>query len=592
MSAQYEKNGSAASILAPVLSAKAVFRRFWPIARLERRWLIVGGLLLVASAACDTAAIWMFSVITDRVLTAGNLAAFWTPAVEWVALTLISGVLVFGGQYLTARAGERFLLRLRGRVFAHVQRLSPDFFESRKHGDLVARLSADVESVEALVNSGVVQAAISLLTVVFYAAGALLLRWELALVSFAAVPAFVLVAKKSSRRVNAIAREERASHGELVAVLEEGLANITLTQTCNRQGTEEQRVHEHGARWMRAKLTLVRLSALYSPVVHLLETICVLCVIGFGAWEITQHRLTLGGLFAFAAFLGYLYPPVQALGSLTMTVAAASTGAARLIELLDTEPTVADTPRSWALRAARGELRLESVSFGYPGAARAVLRDFSLTVHPGELVALTGASGAGKTTIAKLLLRFTEPTAGVIRLDGVDIRDLTLSSLRAAVTLLPQETLIFHGTIGENIAYGRQNATREQIVAAAEAADAHEFIMGLPDGYDTVIGQRGHGVSGGQRQRIGIARAMIADAPILVLDEPTANLDASSARRIAEPLRRLAGGRTTILITHDLDLAALADRIIVLGDVQGARGPKQAVAAPRIGTKRHSRLAS
>ncbi|GAA3535039.1 ABC transporter ATP-binding protein [Amycolatopsis ultiminotia] len=561
-----------APVLAPVLSARTVLRRFWPIARRERRWLILGALLMIVAAGCDTAAVWMFSVITDQALTTGNLAAFWTPALEWVALVTVSGGLVFGGQYLIARAGERFLLRLRDRVFAHVQQLSPDFLEKRKHGDLVARLTADVESVEALVNSGIVETAISLLTIVFFVAGALLLRWELALAAFVAVPVFALVAKKFSRRIGVVARQERAYHGELVAAVEEDLANVAATRVYNRQATEEKRLHAHGLRWMRTKLSLAKLGALYAPSVHLLETVCVLSVIGLGTWEIAQHRMTLGELFAFAAFLGYLYPPVQSLGTLTLTVAAASTGSARLIELLDAKPTVTDAPGARALHGVRGELRLERVSYHYPDTPQWVLRDFSLAVHPGELVAVTGVSGAGKSTIAKLLLRFADPDCGAVRLDGIDVRALTQHSLRSAVALLPQETPIFHATIADNIGYGRHGATMDQIVAAAEAADAHAFIAALPDGYDTVIGRNGYGVSGGQRQRIGIARALVAEAPVLVLDEPTANLDELSARRVVEPLRRLAGGRTTILITHDPALVAIADRTVVVSEGQAVTG--------------------
>ncbi|MBB4687208.1 ABC transporter ATP-binding protein [Amycolatopsis jiangsuensis] len=575
---QDSPHGVTATVLAPVLSARAVLRRFWPIARRERRWLALGALLLIGAAAGDAAAIWMFSVITDGALTTGNLSAFWVPALEWVGLVVLSGGLVFAGHYLTARAGERFLLRLRDRVFAHVQTLSPDFLERRKHGDLVARLTSDVESVEALVNSGLVEAATSVLTVVFFATGALLLRWELALAAFAAVPLFAVVAKNFSRRIGTVARKERAYHGELVSVVEEDLANLAVTQVYNRQDTEKERLHRHGLSWMSTKLSLVKLGALYSPSVHLLETVCVLSVIGLGTWEIAQHRMTLGQLFAFAAFLGYLYPPVQSLGTLTLTVAAASTGSARLIELLDARPAVTDAPGARQLRGARGEVRLERISYRYPGSPQWVLRDFSLTVYPGELVAVIGASGAGKSTIAKLLLRFDDPVSGTVRLDGLDVRDLTQHSLRSGISLLPQETAVFHGTIADNIGYGRDGATMSEIVAAAEAADAHAFITALPQGYDTVIGRNGHGVSGGQRQRIGIARALVADTPVLVLDEPTANLDELSARRVAEPLRRLAGGRTTILITHDPALAAIADRTVV---VPGGQDPHPAGDDPR-----------
>ncbi|MCE7010807.1 ABC transporter ATP-binding protein/permease [Kibdelosporangium philippinense] len=305
---------------------------------------------------------------------------------------------------------------------------------------------------------------------------------------------------------------------------------------------------------------------------------------GLGVWEITSGRISLGGVLAFAAILTYLYAPLQELGQLRVMVSAATTGSERIIELLDAVPPLADAPDARRLARAWGHVRLQSVGFAYPGASRPAVQGFTVDVQQGELLAVTGASGAGKSTIAKLLLRFYDPDFGRIALDGVDIRHLTLESLRSNIALVQQETLMFHGTIRDNIGYGSKTATDQDIVEAAKAADAHEFITALPAGYRTVIGQHGHGLSGGQRQRIAIARAMVANTPVLVLDEPTASLDSHTFDRLLGPLRRLTAGRTTILITHDLRLTANADRVLVLsqgrvvehgppGELLAASGP-------------------
>jgi ATP-binding cassette subfamily B protein len=288
-------------------------------------------------------------------------------------------------------------------------------------------------------------------------------------------------------------------------------------------------------------------------------------VFGIGVWSMAAHRITLGGLLAFSALLAYTYPPVQRLGQFMLLLTRAKASTARVAEIMDARPRVGDEAARQISGTCRGWVEFQGVGFHYPGARRPALEPVSFTAGPGQLVAIVGASGTGKSTMTKLLLRFYDPTAGQILLDGIDLRQIRLATLRDNVTLLQQESLMFPGTIRENIAYGRPDATTAEIVEAACAAEAHDFITALPDRYDTVMGQRGRLLSGGQRQRISIARAILRDSPVLILDEPTTGLDRPTAERVLRPLRRLMAGRTTILITHDLDLVPQPDLVVSLG---------------------------
>ncbi|MDP9864612.1 MULTISPECIES: ABC transporter ATP-binding protein [Streptosporangium] len=561
--------------VAPVVSIRDTFRRFWPYTRGVRRLFAAGVLLAIVAALCEVGAIWLFGFITDEVLSRQNLGAFWTPALIWLGLVVVAGAASFTGAYATALGGERFLLRLRGEVFSHLQTLTPDFFDNRRLGDLMARLTDDIEAIEELVGSGVVRLLTTVASVIFFAGAAFYIRWDLALVTFAMVPAFLIVSKVFASRFRRVAARERLSNGAMNSVIEEGLANQSLVQAYNRQETEARRLHAEGHTWLLANVAQARLSALYGPVVQVIETVCLLVIMGFGAWEIASGRLTIGGLLAFAAYLAYLYPAVQNLGQIALTVSEAAAGSDRVIEILRTRPAVTDRDGAVPTAApSRGRIDFEEVGFTYPGRTVPTLRNLSFSAEPGELVVCTGPSGAGKSTLTKLLLRFYDPTVGRILLDGVDIRDLPRRSLRDNITILQQENLLFSGTVRDNIAYGRPGSGMDDIVRAAVLADVHDFIGTLPQGYDTPIGQRGRLISGGQRQRVAIARAILRDAPVLVLDEPMTGLDARTAARIMEPLRRLMSGRTTILITHDLRLIPEAAHTIVLGTARDAGRPR------------------
>ncbi|RXS67312.1 ABC transporter ATP-binding protein [Streptomyces sp. TM32] len=546
---------------------KESVRRFWPLTRGDRRWIVLICLCAIVAALAETVAILVFAELTDNALQKGSVSAFWGPAALWLGVAVAGGVVGYLGNSLAAWTAERFVMRLRARVFAHLQKLPPHFFQRNRRGDLVERLTGDVDAIEQLVVTGLVQAATAVFGVIFYAGAAFWLRWDMALVTFALAPLFWIATRRFTGRVKEVSRRERAADGAITSVVEEGLVNVVLTQAYNRQYDEQQRLRREARSWLRASVTSARLNELYEQIVEVLETLCVLAIIGLGAWEISAGRMTLGQLLAFAAFIGYLYPPIRDLGQLGLTVTEATAGSERLLEILDARPAVSDPDAAVVVPApsrAVGAVEACRVHFRYPGGTEEALKDFSFSAVPGELVVITGPSGAGKSTLASLLLRFYDPDAGSIRLDGIPVNRMPLDRLRRNITLLPQETLVLHDTVEENIACGRNDVTHGDVVRAARAADAEVFIAALPDGYDTVIAPGTSRLSGGQLQRVAIARAMLRDAPVLILDEPTTGLDTLATQRIVAPLRRLAAGRTTIVITHDLDLAADADRILVL----------------------------
>ncbi|MEU6667760.1 ABC transporter ATP-binding protein [Streptomyces sp. NPDC046727] len=549
---------------APPVAPREVFRRFWPYTRGGRRWLVPLALLSLAGPAVDAAEIWLFKIVVDDVLVPRDLRPFLWIAPAYLGLVVCSGLLGYADDVTSAWVGERFLLALRSDVFRHVQGLSLGFFERRRLGDVLSRVTGDVDAVETFLLSGVADALYYVIRLAVFLTLLFSLRWDLTLLALVIVPLFWGAARHFARLVKDASRERRRRSGSLSAIAEESLGNVVLVQAYNRQAWEERRFERENLGRFRAAMASVRVGAVYGPVVEIIEVTGGLAVMGLGTWKLAQGQLTLGGLLVFLALIGKLYSPVRGLSHLGTTFYAASAAAERVIELLDQRPQVAEAAPARRIGRARGEVEFDGVWFRYPGGVAWALSDVSFHVAPGETLALVGASGAGKSTVAKLQLRFYDPGRGAVRLDGHDLRELALSDVRESIAVVLQETLVFHGTVRDNIAYGRPGATDADIVAAARAADAHEFVERLPEGYDTMVGQRGRTLSGGQCQRLAIARAMIRDAPVLLLDEPTAGLDVRSGRRIMDPLRRLMAGRTTVVISHNLLTVRDATRIVVL----------------------------
>jgi ABC-type multidrug transport system fused ATPase/permease subunit len=552
--------------LAPAVPVRSVAARFWPDTAPYRRWIVVGLLLAAIIPAVEAVEIWLFKLVVDDVLTPRDLGALVPLALAYVALALGGAVFTTADRYLATWIGERYTLDLRGRVFSHVQRLSAGDIDRRRLGDLVTRVDSDVASIETITIIAPTQALTAVLRIVFFGAALFLLEWRLALAVMVIAPAIWWLSRTFSRLIRAASRERRRRAGSLSSVLEESLANASLVQAYNLQDEQAARFRRQSEGVVAAELAATRIKSLYSPLVDLVELVAVLAVIALGTWSVTQGRLTVGGLLVFIAYVTQLLGPVRSIGSLLNSVMSAAAAGERVIELLDEQPRVVDRPGARPLRVTSGRVDIENVTFTYPGADRPALTGVSLSVHAGETVALVGRSGSGKTTLGRMIVRFHDPDSGSVRIDGDDLRDCTVQSVRSAVSTLLQEGLVLQATVRENIGYGDPDATVDRIEEAARAAGAHDFVVDLPDGYDTVLDARGRNLSGGQRQRIAVARALLRPAPIVLLDEPTTGLDEFTRRRLLEPLEVLMRDRTTIVISHDLATVRSADRIVVLDE--------------------------
>jgi ATP-binding cassette subfamily B protein len=549
---------------APAMPVPQVFARFWPYARALRWWLLAGVILDSLVLVLEGGGIWLSKVLVDQVLVPHHFAAVLPLAGAYLVITLTTGAIGFLGSYLAAWSGESFLHRLRTSVFAHLQTLSVGFFDRQRLGDIISRVTGDVLAIESLVLTGIAAVVTDVLKIVLFGALLFVLDWQLALISLCVAPLFWVTARSFSHRTKKAVTEVRRRNGSIATVVEESLGNAPMVQAYGREQAEMGRFTAQSSGSVAAVLSATRIRAVFTLVLDQLEVVGVITVVGVGAWQLSAGHITIGGLLAFLLSLSMLYGPISGLGAMSTTMFAAAAGAERIIELLDQQPEIRAPERPVLLGRVTGRIRVENVVFRYPEASADVIEGVSFRADPGTTTALVGLSGAGKSTLARLLLRLYDPTRGRITLDGHDLRDLDPAELRANIAIVLQETLLLDATVAENIRAGQPAATDTEVVAAAQAADAHEFIVRLPEGYQTRVGQRGRLLSGGQRQRVAIARAMIRNAPILVLDEPTASLDVQASERILGPLRRLMTGRTTIVISHDLLTVAEADQIIHL----------------------------
>lgn len=474
-----------------------------------------------------------------------------------------------------AQGGRRLGFNLRTGLFSHLQRLSLAFHDRRRTGDVITRVTGDVNEVENFVVKSLSDFAGSVMLLVGSMAFLTYLAWQVALIALLIVPVLAFISHYFSSRIRRAAKEQRAYQGELASSSQEMLTSIRVVQIFGRGGHDERRFAHQSRGSMDASLRLARLEAVFSFVVSLLQAASIGAVVWIGIWLIDLNALSVGTLVFLVLLIKNMFKPTRRIIREWNTVGKLFASVERIADLLDRSPTVQDLPHAVPAPRLTGEVEFRDVSFAYEleaedrmigdsPATREALRHLSFQVPAGTVLALVGPSGAGKTTIAQLIPRLYDPSAGAVLLDGHDVRGFTLDSLRSQVSMVLQETLLLSGTVAENIAYGCPGATREDVVAAAIRANAHEFIQQMPEGYDTDLTERASNLSGGQRQRIAIARAFIRDTPILILDEPTTGLDAESADLVLSALRSLIQDKTTIVISHDLSLVRHADRILVL----------------------------
>ena len=551
---------------APPVPVREIFARFWPYARPYRKWLLLTLGFAALLPAIETVEIWLFQLVVDDVLVPRDLSKLALIAAMYVGLNLFSGLISYLNEYVSSWVGENFLLRLRTRLFEHVLRLDPDALQQRKLGDTITRFTSDVGSIETFVLWGITDVVSSLLRILFFGGAMFLLDPLLALLAFTVVPPFIILGRTIARFIKQAARERRRHSGSLATVIEESVSNLQVVQTSNQQTAQKDRFRSENEAVVDAGLAGTRAEALLSPLAHFTELATALVVIGMGTWALAGDRLTLGGLLAFLTYLTQLYRPLSDLTSLSAVIYAASAGAERVIELFEQQPEVIESDDAHPLADVQGSIALEGVTYRYPNAERDALEDLSLAILPGQRVAVVGPSGAGKSTLAKLLVRFLDPTSGTVRIEDHDLRSVTLGSLRDNVGLHLQEAMLFDGTIRDNIAFGRPEATDAAIREAAMAAGAHDFIVAQRGAYEATVGQKGRNLSGGQRQRVTLARTLLRDCPIVVLDEPSVGLDAATAGALLTEFEKLMENRTSIIISHNLRSVQDADLILVLDE--------------------------
>ncbi len=533
------------------------------LTRPYRRRTLLGLAALVMATAAGLAPPYLAKVAIDEGIRVGDLTLLGWVVVAMVAAGAVAWLANAAQTYLTAWVGERVLTDLRQRLFGHLQALSLGFYERNRAGAVISRLTNDVEALDRLVTEGVTSLFQNTLTLFGSALILFFLDWRLALATLAVFPFMSLATAIFRRRSARAYRRVRERLGMVTATLAEDIAGMRVVQSFTREGRNAERFREVNDDYRAANHETVVLNGLYFPFVDFLSSAASAVVLGFGGYLVFDGSMTVGTLFAFIGYLSNFFDPVQQLSQLYNTFLAAVAALDKIIDVMDEEPEVRDLPGARELPPIEGCVGFEGVRFGY-GSGPEVLHGIELEVPPGTTAALVGHTGAGKSTIAKLLARFYDPREGRITIDGHDLRDVTQASLRRQLGIVPQEGFLFAGTVRENIAFGRPEATPEEVAAAARAVGAHEFILALEDGYETEVGERGSRLSLGQRQLVAFARALLADPRILVLDEATSSVDIGTERRIEGALRTLLAGRTAFVIAHRLSTIRNADLIVVL----------------------------
>lgn len=529
----------------------------------HRTALVHAAAAVMGVAVLNLSLLWLFRYFVDHVLVRHDTAALWR--IIWAALGLFAlhSLLAIRQHLLLAEVGQRIVTGLRLRLVEHVTRLSLDFFVKRRTGELISRATNDVGTIQTLATTVPVDLAKQAVTLVGALGLLFYMNWRLCLAVLLIVPLVVLVARLFGRRLKGLSTEAQDRNADSTTILEEIVSGIKLVKSFGMERHEVDRLAAQLACADAVARRRARILGVFVPVITVLTLIGALGVLWYGGVQVIEGRMTPGDLVAFLLFGGILMGPFSALARVFTQVKEAQGAMERVNEILAERPTVVDPPYAGPLGSVRGRVQCHDVAFGYEP-NRPVVHGVTLTAEPGQVVALVGPSGGGKTTLIHLMHRFYDPDSGWIALDGRDLRMIRLQDLYAQIALVPQETILFGGTVGDNIRFGRPGAPPSDIVAAAEAAHAAGFIQALPNGYETPVGEKGVRLSGGQRQRIAIARAILKDPRILILDEATSALDNESELLVQDALDRLMKGRTTFVVAHRLSTIQRADQILVL----------------------------
>lgn len=546
--------------------------------RPHRRTVAVLVTAMLVQAVMSLAAPWPLKFVLDNVVgnhpvphwidlprsgIDGRMTMAALAAGATVLIAVISGLAHYVVNYFVESIGQAVGNDLRIRTYRHLLHLSLGYFDHAQTGVLLSTMTSDVSTIQTFASLDTVSIIVDSLTLLGMLGVMFWLHWDFALIAAALLPFLVVTVARIRAAIQTSTQEVRRRQADMVATMHEGVSSVRVVQAFAREGLEEEKLARDSGRAADAALSARRVRALLSPVVTVPIAVCTGVVLWRGSALILAGAMTIGSLTVFIAYLARFFGPVQNLSIQTDTIAQTSVAVQRVLAILNTRPTVPERSDATEPHPFRGEIAFTGVAFGYE-AESAVLRDVNFTVAPGERIGIVGATGSGKSTVVSLIPRFYDIDSGSITIDGTDVRDFTLHGLRSQIGFVLQDTVLFRGSVSDNIAFGRPGATHDEIVRAATQANAHEFVTRMPLGYQTVIGERGLTLSGGERQRIGIARALIRDNPILILDEPTAALDAESEDAVVEALQRLMADRTVITIAHRLSTIRDADKIIVL----------------------------
>lgn len=525
--------------------------------------LILAVLCTCLAAGCNLYLPWIIKDVVDKVLVQKDVRMLYLIAASIVVVFIIRGLFFYGQSYLMSWVGQRVVIDIRGAIFRKLQRLSMSFYDKNKTGTIMSYVTNDVAALQVAMVDKAVELVTEGLVLVGSIAAMLWLDWKLTLFTFCTFPVVLWFMDFFGKKIRRNGGRIQECTAELTSVLQEVVSSARVVKSFVREDYEIKRFDAQNMTNFYANMKNIKLNALLTPTVELVAAIGVTVVMWYGGMSVINGAITAGSLVAFLVYAVNIANPIKRLTKVVASIQQALAAGERVFGILDLEENIKELPSAKLLPPVQGYVEFKHVDFAY-NKDEQVIEDLSFKVNRGQIVAIVGPSGAGKSTIASLLPRFYDVTNGSIVIDGEDIRNVTLNSLREQVGIVPQETLLFNGSVYDNILYGRLDATKEEVEAAAKAANAHDFIMGLPEGYDTMLGDRGVNISGGQRQRISIARAILKNPQILILDEATSALDTESERVVQEALDRLMVGRTSFVIAHRLSTIKNADRILVM----------------------------